>query len=117
MQPEEKNNPVSFNWFLKSLKEQQSQSRSLKEPHQEQEIQLLRFIKVFEPPVEKLMEIGKAELDLSLLAVTDILEKLKANDEITFEVITKPGGASASSFDERIVKITRAGLTRLETGG
>ncbi len=109
----------SFSWFLKSFKEQQQrQSKADEKPNQEQEIKMLRLIKVFEPSVEKLMEIGKDELDLSLLAITDILEKLEANGEIAFEAITKlSGNAGAPTIKERIAKITPQGQTRLDNGG
>ena len=119
MQSKQEENPDRINWFLKSLKEQQqSQSKSSEQPNQEQEIQILRFIKIFNPPVEKLMEISKAELDLSLLMVTDILERLEANGEIAFQVITKSSSdANAPTFKEKIATITPKGLTRLESGG
>ncbi|MDQ3180176.1 MAG: hypothetical protein M3Q33_06620, partial [Acidobacteriota bacterium] len=110
----------SFNWFLKTFKEeqQQRQSKADEQPSQKQEIKMLRLIKFFEPPVEKLMEISKAELELSLLAVADILEKLEANGEIVLEVVTKSGGdANALTFKEKIAKITPKGQTRIDNGG
>jgi len=119
MQSKQDENPERINWFLKTFKEQQQiQSKVADQPDQAHEIQILRFIKVFNPPVEKLMEISKVELNLSLLMVTDILESLEAKDEIVFEEIIKSSSnASAPTFKEKIAKITPKGLYRLESGG
>lgn len=118
---QEQENPESFSWFLKTFKEQQQQQQQSKvdeQPNQAQEIQILRFIKIVEPSVEKLMEIGKTELNLSVLGITEILEKLEENDEIVFEMISKSDGdANTPASKEKIAKITPQGQTRLKSGG
>lgn len=112
----------SIYWFLKTLREErekQAQQTVISEnPDEAQEINMLRFINLLSPPVEKLIEISKNELNIPLLKTTSILEELKKKGEIDFEMISKPtGDVNVPTFEEKIVKITPIGLTRLEGGG
>ncbi len=112
-------NTESFNWYLKTLQEEQKrQSRSVGLDEEvvddETEINLLRFIKVFSPSVERLMEFCKTELGTSLLEVTNILDRLEKDGEIVVEDISKPSGDPPQvSVVERIVRITSKGLEKI----
>lgn len=112
-------NAESFNWYLKTLQaEQQKKKGDFRSVEQEfnPEIvsNLLRFIKVFSPSVERLMDFCKNELDVSLIEATTILDNLEKNEEIVVEEVSKPSAdQTAAAIIERIVKITSKGLEKI----
>lgn len=111
-------NAESFNWYLKTLQEEQERKRTFEKSGEvvdsEIVLNLLRFIKVFSPSVERLMEFCKTELKTSLLEATNILDRLEKDDEIVVEEISKPSGDPAHTpMVERIVRITSKGLEKI----
>ncbi len=112
-------NAESFNWYLKTLQEEQKRQSRSPEPDEEIavskiESDLLRFIKVFSPSVERLMEFCKTDLETSLLEATKILDKLEKEEEIVIEEISRPtGNPNNMPVVERVVKITSKGLKKI----
>jgi hypothetical protein len=111
-------NPESFNWFLKTLQEEQKkQGVSGEQPDtldQSQIINILRFVKVFSPTIDKLMEFCKSELALSILTTTEVLDKLEKEGDIAIKAAPRPAETpSAPQITDRIVTITDEGLKKL----
>lgn len=99
----------SFYWYLKTIEEQEQKRTAANQPDNEQEINVLRFIKLFEPTVERLIGLCEKETGMSVLTVSSILERLEESEEIKYE--------KSSSSDTKIVQITKKGLERLKNGG
>ena len=112
-------NVESFNWYLKTLKEEQDKKRGSFRSAQEEidpkiEVDLLRLIKFFTPSVDRFMDLCKTELDVSLIEASKILDKLQNNKEIVIEEISKPSNdAALTPVTERIIKITDEGLKKI----
>lgn len=112
-------NAESFNWYLKTLQEEQqkkkSGSRSVEQEFNPEIVSnLLRFIKVFSPSVERLMDFCKNELDVSLIEATKILDDLEKEKDIIVEEISKPSNDPANvTTVERVVTITNKGLEKI----
>lgn len=109
----------SFYWYLKTLKEQEQKrmsskaldEMSSKAPDEMLEFNILRFVKLLEPTVERLLEICEKELNISLLTASSILEKLEKSKQI--QIVESPDPAKT----DKIVKLTENGLQTLKDGG
>ena len=99
----------SFYWYLKTLKEQEQKRGSGNRTDNEQEINILRFIKQLEPTVERLMEICEKS-GISLLTASSILENLEKSKGIQFLEYTD----SVNQTKIKVVQITENGQKRLE---
>lgn len=112
-------NPESFNWFLKTLQEEEKkQGISGEQPGAELDettkINLLRFIKVVRPTVGKLMDFSKGELNLSMLTTTLLLDEMEKGGDIAIEELPQPAQDSGGvHITDKIVRITDQGLAKL----
>lgn len=113
-------NPESFNWFLKTLQEEEKkQGVSGEQPRAELdpaiEINVLRFVKVLSPTVDKLMDFAKNELNLSMLTTTLVLDELEKAGDIEIKEVLPAGDTAGGTAQatERIVRITKQGAEKL----